>query len=203
MSKNGRQQARQDLLAKGPRRSNLSKMRLQNLDASELIGGNPNELRKEAHQASYSDSSSPGRERSMEGSSTRSATDAMRTVRPLWRRRKVDGSTGKRPCMRLPSVCFRDPQDSREGPYPSGGGLMTRCKGGDHRFMQRDDGMRCFFCGLRKPCPIIHVRCSWCKELFPWMPRVSQLVLGIKRCCTPHCEARLKSWERERKVRVA
>lgn len=70
----------------------------------------------------------------------------------------------------------------------------------EHHYIQYPDGMRCCVCGRRKPLPVLHIRCEFCKELFDWHPRIGNIRRGgVKRTCSPRCEGRLNTWKNDRK----
>jgi hypothetical protein len=50
--------------------------------------------------------------------------------------------------------------------------------------------------------PVLRIRCEWCKLLFYWHPRVSDLSRkGVRRTCDQTCNAKLHQWEKSRHSR--
>jgi hypothetical protein len=48
---------------------------------------------------------------------------------------------------------------------------------------------------------VVNLRCSWCKQLFPWKPRWKKHIEErLPRTCSLHCEGRLREWEWNRKI---
>jgi hypothetical protein len=75
---------------------------------------------------------------------------------------------------------------------------MAHVRQYEHTYVQTSKGMRCKYCGLTKPMPVLHIRCEWCKELFDWHPRLCYLAKkGVKRTCSQTCLAKLRNWERD------
>jgi hypothetical protein len=48
---------------------------------------------------------------------------------------------------------------------------------------------------------VLSLRCSWCKNLFPWKPRdFVRIERRWPRTCCQRCRARLVDWEKNRKL---
>lgn len=51
---------------------------------------------------------------------------------------------------------------------------------------------------------IVNLRCSWCKQLFPWRPRyMAGIEKRLPRCCSDRCQMQLRMWNRNREIDAA